>query len=176
MTWLKRGSLPEVAVGYMMLLLSHRRKLYYEASFGCMRKVHSEKRMSFELHPMELDYPYPLGPGFMRSWRSVTLVETGSILLHSWHQTGSKEQVLPWELGEWRRPVHGEEPGERSKVSFVPSTDGTQADTDGCVLHHIWDTYGTVPTLVKRLVRAEITYGVKLGNKKEREENGRVQP
>lgn len=29
-------------------------------------KFTSEEKVSFELHPLELDYPCHLGPGFMR--------------------------------------------------------------------------------------------------------------
>ena len=55
---------------------------------------------SFELHPLELDYPCPLCPGFMRSLRSLTLHKRDSTLLHRWLRMGSKERMLHSVLGE----------------------------------------------------------------------------
>lgn len=35
-------------------------------------KFTSEEKVSLELQPLELNYPCPLGPGFMGSFKSVT--------------------------------------------------------------------------------------------------------
>lgn len=71
-----------------MSLLSHGRKLFYEASFSFMRKVTLEEKVSFELHLLELDYPCHLGPGFMKSLRRSPRQER-SATLHRRLQTGS---------------------------------------------------------------------------------------